>query len=88
MCLPSTTVSIYKIDRECVCKSLQLLVNWESSKGSIDVADTGVAERNRNLTLLNRKEACFQVLVRKDGQECFGGVRLMCCLFTDCLAVN
>lgn len=86
--LPSTTVSIYKIDRECICKSLQLLVNWESSKDSDDVADTGVVERNKNLVLLNRKEAYFQVLIRKDGQECFGGVRLMCCLFTYYLAVN
>lgn len=82
--LPSTTVIIYKIDRECVCKSLQLLV----SKGSVDIADTGVVERNRTLVLLNRKEAYIQVLVRKDGQEFFGGVRLMCCLFTDYLAVN
>lgn len=85
---PSTTVSIYKIDRGCICKSLQLLKNWESSKGSVDVADTGVVERNRNLVLLNRKEAYFQVLVHKDGQECFGVVRLMCCLFTGYLAVN
>lgn len=86
--LPSTTVSIYKIDRECICKSLQLLVDWEISKGSVDVADTGIVERNRNLVLLNRKEAYFQVLVRKDGQECFVGVRLMCCLFTDYLTVS
>lgn len=81
-------MSIYKIDRECICKSLQLLVNWESSKGSDDVADTGVVERNKSLVLLNRKEAYFQVLIRKDGQECFGGVGLMCCLFTDYLAVD
>lgn len=86
--LPSTTMIIYKIDRECVCKSLQLLVNWESSKGSVDVADTGVVERNMNLVLLNRKEAYIQVLVHKDGQEFFDGVGLMCCLFTDYLAVN
>lgn len=86
--LPSTTVSIYKIDRDFICKSLQLLVNWESSKGNDDVADTGVVERSKNLVLLNRKEAYFQVLIRKDGQECFGEVRLMCCLFTDYLAVD
>lgn len=32
--LPSTTVSMCKIDRECIRKSLQLLVHGESSRAA------------------------------------------------------
>lgn len=80
---------MYRIERECIRKSLKLLVSQESSRAA-SMLLTQELQRGAGISSYRtgRKHIFKFLSVIQDGQECLGGVKLRCWLFTDDTAVQ